>query len=114
MPTLTTHHSPSTTLQSSHPDVYAVGDVAAFPLQLTGGAIVRQEHVTACRQLAAHAAAELLGESKPFDYQPFFYSRVFNLSWQVRWDPGLWDSQRSARVLKRGCRELPEQHWGPV
>lgn len=35
------------------------------------------------RQTAAHVAAELLGESRAFDYQPFFYSRVFNLSWQV-------------------------------
>ncbi|PRW59212.1 monodehydroascorbate reductase [Chlorella sorokiniana] len=68
-------------LRTSNPDVYAIGDVAAFPLKLTG-VTTRQEHVTCCRQTAAHAAAELLGESKPFDYQPFFYSRVFNLSWQ--------------------------------
>lgn len=38
-------------LQTSNPDVYAIGDVAAFPLQLTGGTIVRQEHVTCCRSV---------------------------------------------------------------
>ena len=35
-------------LQTSNPDVFAVGDVAAFPLKLTG-AVTRQEHVTNCR-----------------------------------------------------------------
>ncbi len=35
-------------LQTSDPDVYAVGDVAAFPLKLTG-AVTRQEHVTNSR-----------------------------------------------------------------
>ncbi|KAL4433983.1 hypothetical protein ABPG75_000424 [Micractinium tetrahymenae] len=70
-------------LQTSNPDVYAVGDVAAFPLQLTGGNLVRQEHVTCCRLTAAHVVGELLCPGGPaFDYLPFFYSRVFSLSWQ--------------------------------
>ncbi|PSC73208.1 monodehydroascorbate reductase [Micractinium conductrix] len=70
-------------LQTSNPDVYAIGDVATFPLILTGGTPVRQEHVTCCRQTAAHAVAEILAPGGPvFDYLPFFYSRVFNLSWQ--------------------------------
>lgn len=70
-------------LQSSNPDVYAVGDVAAFPLKLTG-AVTRQEHVTNCRQTAAYAMHEVLapGNQPEYDYLPFFYSRVFNLSWQ--------------------------------
>lgn len=38
-------------LQTSNPDVYAVGDVAAFPLKLTG-AVTRQEHVTNCRSVS--------------------------------------------------------------
>jgi hypothetical protein len=62
--------------------------VAAFPLQLTGGSLARQEHVTCCRQTAAYVAAALAAPggapAGPFDYLPFFYSRVFNLSWQVR------------------------------
>ena len=70
-------------LQSSNADVYAVGDVATFPLKLTGG-LARQEHVTCARQTAAHAMAEAMapGSAGDFDYLPFFYSRVFNLSWQ--------------------------------
>lgn len=70
-------------LQSSNPDVYAVGDVATFPLKLSGGSLVRQEHVTCCRQTATHVVGSLLSPGGPdFDYLPFFYSRVFSLSWQ--------------------------------
>lgn len=32
-------------LQSSDPDVYVIGDVAAFPQPRFGGAVTRQEHV---------------------------------------------------------------------
>lgn len=49
--------------QTSNPDVYAVGDVAAFPLLREGGKLVRQEHVTHCRSSAAHAVQHILGET---------------------------------------------------
>lgn len=72
-------------MQASHPDVYAMGDVATFPLQLTGGTPARQEHVNCCRQTATYVANQLASPGGPaFDYLPFFYSRVFSLSWQVR------------------------------
>ena len=45
-------------LQTSNPDIYAVGDVAAFPLQNYGlNKMFRQEHVANCRQSAKHAGA---------------------------------------------------------
>lgn len=70
-------------LRTSVADVWAVGDVAAFPQAREGGAPMRQEHVANCRASAAHAVADMLG-SNPGDYEylPFFYSRVFSLSWQ--------------------------------
>ncbi len=37
------------TLRTSVPNVYAVGDVASFPLKLNDGSLARQEHVTHCR-----------------------------------------------------------------
>ena len=52
-------------MRTSVPDVYAVGDVAAFPLLRDGGAVVRQEHVTNCRQTAAQAVAHIAGEWPP-------------------------------------------------
>lgn len=69
-------------LQTSSKDVYAMGDVAAFPMGPTGS-LVRQEHVTNARLTGAFAMRQLLNPSEePYNYLPFFYSRVFHLSWQ--------------------------------
>ncbi|GIL43701.1 hypothetical protein Vafri_1357 [Volvox africanus] len=72
-------------MATSVPGVFAVGDVAAFPLaSVATGQVshVRQEHVTHCRLSAAQAAKAILGLSPPpYDYLPYFYSRVFALSW---------------------------------
>lgn len=66
----------SPTLQTSAPDVWAVGDVASFPLLVAGGELVRQEHVTHARSSATHAAKSLMGANlEPYDYKPYFYSR---------------------------------------
>ncbi len=43
-------------MQTSNPDIYAIGDVAAFPLTNYGlNKMFRQEHVQNCRQSAKHA-----------------------------------------------------------
>lgn len=70
-------------LRTSDDSVWAIGDVAAFPQTLTSGKLMRQEHVTNCRESAAFVMASVMGE-KPADYEylPFFYSRVFQYSWQ--------------------------------
>lgn len=77
----------------SHPFVYAIGDVAAVPTRLpgggsgSGGALGRQEHVQFARESAAFCAAAALsprGEHEAdcaFTYLPYFYSRIFDLSW---------------------------------
>ena len=49
-------------LQTSVPGVYAIGDVASFPLACEGNTIARQEHVTHARTSAAHAVAAIQGE----------------------------------------------------
>jgi len=71
-------------MKTSDPDVYAIGDVATFPLKMAGGKFVRQEHVTHCRSSAAQAVSSILSpeSSTPYDYLPYFYSRVYDLSWQ--------------------------------
>jgi len=70
-------------LRTSDDRVWAIGDVAAFPQTLTGGQIMRQEHVTNCRESAAFAMASVMGEkAAEYEYLPFFYSRVFQFSWQ--------------------------------
>lgn len=69
--------------RTSVPDVYAMGDVATFPLKQNGGELARQEHVVNCRQMAAQVAKELTGAGgNGYDYLPYFYSRIWNLFWQ--------------------------------
>ncbi|CAA6661212.1 unnamed protein product [Spirodela intermedia] len=60
-------------MQTSNSSVYAVGDVAAFPVKLFGGGARRLRH-------------NGTWEDQRFDYLPFFYSRVFGLSWQFYGD----------------------------
>uniref|UniRef100_A0A803MUH7 monodehydroascorbate reductase (NADH) n=1 Tax=Chenopodium quinoa TaxID=63459 RepID=A0A803MUH7_CHEQI len=74
-------------MQASNNSVYAVGDVAAFPVKLFGE-IRRLEHVDSARRTARHAVNAIMEPEKTddFDYLPFFYSRVFGLSWQFYGD----------------------------
>ena len=71
-------------MQTSNPDVYAVGDIAAYDLKRYG-ITTRQEHVANARQTGALAISAILDPSgtQDFDYMPYFYSRVFDLGWQV-------------------------------
>ncbi|PKA49312.1 putative monodehydroascorbate reductase, cytoplasmic isoform 2 [Apostasia shenzhenica] len=75
-------------MQSSNSSVYAVGDVATFPVKLFGDEIRRLEHVDSARQTAKHAVSAIMLPEKTtdIDYLPFFYSRVFTLSWQFYGD----------------------------
>ena len=73
-------------MKTSEPDVYAAGDIAAFPLKREGGSLTRMEHVSHARLSAALAMAEMLkpGSTEEYDYLPYFYSRIFDLHWEVR------------------------------
>lgn len=74
-------------MQSSDPSVYAVGDVAAFPVKLFGNEIRRLEHVDAARKTAKHAVAAIMARTAgDLDYLPFIYSKAFALSWQFYGD----------------------------
>ncbi|KAL6559224.1 hypothetical protein OROHE_006593 [Orobanche hederae] len=69
--------------KTSVPDVYAVGDVATFPLKLFNE-IRRVEHVDHARKSAEQAVKGTSIEE--YDYLPYFYSRAFDLSWQFYGD----------------------------
>ncbi|XP_028782347.1 monodehydroascorbate reductase [Neltuma alba] len=76
--------------ETSVPGVYAVGDVATFPLKLYGE-MRRVEHVDHARKSAEQAvkaikAAEEGKTTEEYDYLPYFYSRSFELSWQFYGD----------------------------
>lgn len=63
-------------MQTSNPNVFAIGDVCAFPSQY--GGVGRCEHVDHARKSAAQAVKAAMGLSpEPYTYLPYFYSRIF-------------------------------------
>ncbi|KAL6182246.1 hypothetical protein ACLB2K_043669 [Fragaria x ananassa] len=63
--------------RTSVPGIFAVGDVAAFPLKMYNR-IARVEHVDHARRSAQHCIKALLtAQTHTYDYLPSFYSRVF-------------------------------------
>ncbi|RWR97161.1 monodehydroascorbate reductase [Cinnamomum micranthum f. kanehirae] len=76
--------------KTSVPNVYAVGDVATFPLKLYHE-MRRVEHVDHARKSAEQAAKAIKASEEgksidEYDYLPYFYSRAFDLSWQFYGD----------------------------
>ncbi|XP_010486576.1 PREDICTED: monodehydroascorbate reductase 3 [Camelina sativa] len=76
--------------KTSLPDVYALGDVATFPMKMYGE-MRRVEHADNARKSAGQAVKAIKaaeeGKTVPdYDYLPFFYSRFFDLSWEFYGD----------------------------
>lgn len=69
-------------LKTSVDGVYAIGDIATFPLKMYGGRKERMEHVQNARETGMHAVKAIKGSTEEYDYLPYFYSRVFDRSWQ--------------------------------
>lgn len=63
--------------RSRVPGIFAIGDVAAFPLKMYDR-IARVEHVDHARKSAQHCVTALLSaRTHTYNYLPYFYSRVF-------------------------------------
>ncbi|KAK2664144.1 hypothetical protein Ddye_002718 [Dipteronia dyeriana] len=63
--------------RTSIPGIFAIGDVAAFPLKMYDR-VARVEHVDHARRSAQHCVKALLSsQTHIYDYLPYFYSRVF-------------------------------------
>ncbi|KDO61081.1 hypothetical protein CISIN_1g012545mg [Citrus sinensis] len=76
--------------KTSADDVYAVGDVATFPMKLYRE-MRRVEHVDHARKSAEQAVKTIMATEggktvTGYDYLPYFYSRAFDLSWQFYGD----------------------------
>jgi monodehydroascorbate reductase (NADH) len=70
--------------RTSIPGIFAVGDVAAFPLKIYNR-ISRVEHVDHARRSAQHCVKALLSaQTSTYDYLPYFYSRVFEYEGSTR------------------------------
>ena len=91
-------------LQSSDPDIYAVGDIAAHDHPRYDGR-VRVEHWAAAKDQGAHVAGNLMGADDPYELRPFFFSDQYDLGCEYR---GLADPARDELVVRGdlGSREF--------
>lgn len=68
-------------LTTSDPDIFAAGDIVSYPDPILGRN--RIEHVDHARKSGKTAGKNMAGAAAAYDYTPYFYSDVFDLSWQA-------------------------------
>lgn len=73
-------------LQTSDPDIFAGGDMVAYPDRYSD-TVRHIEHEEHARRGGRHIARELLGDLQPYDILPMVWSDVYDLSWEFR---GSW------------------------
>jgi len=83
-------------LEARPPGVYAAGDVARYR-DLLFDTYRRLEHWDNAVEQGRHAARRFLGEREPFVHVPYFFSDVFDLSYEF-WG----DGAGADRVVYRG------------
>jgi NADPH-dependent 2,4-dienoyl-CoA reductase/sulfur reductase-like enzyme len=83
-------------LETNIPDVYAAGDVANY-YDVVFNKQRRIEHWNNAVQQGRHAAQVMSGVRKPYRELPYFFSDVFDLSWEF-WG----DTQGADQVSYRG------------
>ncbi|HEX4426739.1 MAG TPA: FAD/NAD(P)-binding oxidoreductase [Terriglobales bacterium] len=68
-------------LETSHPDIYAAGDIANYPDVLFEKRR-RVEHWDNAVSQGQFCARSLMGERVPFKHVPYFFSDIFDLSYE--------------------------------
>lgn len=69
-------------LRTSDPDIYAAGDVAAFPAPALGRRM-RVEHENAAVTMGQRAGQCMAGLDAPYRELPYFYSDLFDLGYEA-------------------------------
>ncbi|HEY3115135.1 MAG TPA: FAD/NAD(P)-binding oxidoreductase [Chloroflexota bacterium] len=69
-------------LQTSHPDVWAAGDVANFENPALGIRL-RVEHEDNAKTMGRAAGLNMTGQATAYDHLPFFYSDLFELGYEA-------------------------------
>ena len=85
-------------LETNAPGIFAAGDIANYPDALFGKRR-RVEHWDNAVSQAQHCAKTLMGERAPFVHVPYFFSDVFDLSYEFWGDAADTDA-----VVYRGDR----------
>jgi NADPH-dependent 2,4-dienoyl-CoA reductase/sulfur reductase-like enzyme len=69
-------------LRTSKPDVFAAGDVAAFPSRALGRRI-RVEHEDNALMMGKHAGRNMAGANEPYTHLAYFYSDLFDFGYEA-------------------------------
>ena len=69
-------------LRTSHPDVYAAGDVASF-FNPALGKRLRVEHEDNANTMGRFAGRAMAGQGAPYHHLPYFYSDLFELGYEA-------------------------------
>jgi 3-phenylpropionate/trans-cinnamate dioxygenase ferredoxin reductase subunit len=77
-------------LRTSNPDIYSAGDIAAWP-DPTFEKRLRVEHWDVARRQGLRAGRNMAGEQKPYTSLPYFFSDMFDLSFEVWGHLASWD-----------------------
>jgi 3-phenylpropionate/trans-cinnamate dioxygenase ferredoxin reductase subunit len=69
-------------LRTTHPDIYAAGDVAAFHSPALGQ-YIRVEHEDNANTMGKIAGHNMAGKPEPYRHLPFLYSDMFELGYEA-------------------------------
>lgn len=69
--------------RTSLPDIYAIGDCAAFAADYAGGTVMRVESVQNANDQATCVAKAILGDEQPYKAFPWFWSNQYDLRLQT-------------------------------
>lgn len=69
--------------RTSLPDVYAIGDCAAFACGFAGGDVMRVESVQNANDMATCVAKAICGDEQPYRAFPWFWSNQYDLRLQT-------------------------------
>ncbi|MGI5914898.1 MAG: NAD(P)/FAD-dependent oxidoreductase [Anaerolineae bacterium] len=83
-------------LRTSDADIYAAGDIAAWP-DRTFDKVLRVEHWDVARRHGLRAGRNMAGDERRYVSLPYFFSDMFDLSIEVWGDLTTWD-----RTVVRG------------
>jgi 3-phenylpropionate/trans-cinnamate dioxygenase ferredoxin reductase subunit len=89
------------TLQSSVEGIYATGDVCSYDSKVHGRRL-RVEHWDVAMQQGQHAARSMMGDAKPYEVVPYFFSDLADWAGleyvgpATDWDEVIWRGDRDA------------------